>query len=237
MVQVDFKKAADKIHKHGGLVIVHAGSKVNSIDNEMKHQGGSLKNVSTLYDSLGTVKEELFKDDYIDICEIRKEDDSEEFYLKTFKKVSITASDAHRIEDIGIKSVWIKANPTYEGLKQIVKESSRIYLGDIPPLLKRVAEDPHRYIKKISYAKLPTPSLNETWFENLDIEINPGLVAIIGNKGMGKSALADTIGLLGNTPNSKDFSFFFHSEFCVSGFTCFNPELNDHRRFAARGLI
>ena len=33
------------------------------------------------------------------------------------------------------------------------------------------------------------------------------------------------------------FLFFFHSEFCVSEFTCFNLELNDHRRFAARGLI
>ena len=35
----------------------------------------------------------------------------------------------------------------------------------------------------------------------------------------------------------KIFHFFFHSEFCVSEFTCFNLELNDHRRFAARGLI
>ena len=35
----------------------------------------------------------------------------------------------------------------------------------------------------------------------------------------------------------KIFLFFFHSEFCVSEFTCFNLELNDHRRFAARGLI
>ena len=35
----------------------------------------------------------------------------------------------------------------------------------------------------------------------------------------------------------KIFHFFLHSEFCVSGLTCFNLELNDHRRFAARGLI
>ena len=35
----------------------------------------------------------------------------------------------------------------------------------------------------------------------------------------------------------KIFHFFFHSEFCVSEFTCFNLKLNDHRRFAARGLI
>lgn len=213
LVQVDFKKAADKIHEYGGLVIVHAGSKVNSIENEMKHQGNSIKNVSTLYDSLGTVKEELFKENYIDICEIRKEDDSEEFYLKTFNKPSITASDAHKLSDIGTKSVWIKANPTFEGLKQVANESTRIFIGDIPPLLKRINENPQRYIKKISFAKLSTPPLDETWFENLEVELNPGLVAVIGNKGMGKSALADTIGLLGDTPNYEYFSFLNEAKF------------------------
>lgn len=213
LVQVDFKKAANKIHEYGGLVMVHAGSKVNSIDNEMKHQGNSAKNVHTLYDSLGTVKEELFKGNYIDICEIRKENDSEDFYLSNFNKPSITASDAHKLSEIDIKSVWIKANPTFEGLKQVSKESTRIFIGDIPPLLKRVNENPQRYIKKITFSKLDTPALNETWFDNLEIELNPGLVAIIGNKGMGKSALADTIGLLGDTPNHEDFSFLNEDKF------------------------
>jgi ABC-type lipoprotein export system ATPase subunit len=213
LVQVSFKNAADKIHEYGGLVVVHAGSKENSIENEMKHQGTSIKNVTTLYDSLGTVKEELFKENFIDICEIRKEDDNEEFYLKTFNKPSITASDAHKLSDIGIKSVWIKANPTFEGLKQVAKESSRIFIGDIPPLLKRVIENPQRYIKKITFSKLDTPPLNETWFEELELELNPGLVAIIGNKGMGKSALADTLGLLGDTPNYEDFSFLNEKKF------------------------
>lgn len=213
LVQVPFKKAADKIHEYGGLVVVHAGSKDSSIDEEMKHQGSSPKNVKTLYDSLGTVKEELFKENFIDICEIRKEEDSEEFYLKTFNKPSITSSDAHKLSDIGIKSVWIKANPTFEGLKQVAKESSRIFIRDIPPLLKRVSENPQRYIKKINFSKLDTPPLNETWFENIELELNPGLVAIIGNKGMGKSALADTLGLLGDTPNHADFSFLNEYKF------------------------
>lgn len=213
LVQVPFKEAADKIHEYGGLVIVHAGSKVNSIENEMKHQGSSPKNVSTLYECLGTVKEELFKENYIDICEIRKEEDSEEFYLKSFNKPSITASDAHKLSDIGIKSVWLKANSTFEGLKQVAKESTRIFIGDLPPLLKRVAENPQRYIKKISFAKLNAPPLNENWFENLELELNPGLVAIIGNKGMGKSALADTIGLLGDTSNYRYFSFLTEKKF------------------------
>lgn len=213
LVQVDFKKTADKIHEYGGLVVVHAGSKENSIDNEMKHQGTSPRNVLTLYDSLGTVKEELFRENYIDICEIRKENDSEEFYLEKFNKPSITSSDAHELSDIGSKSVWLKANPTFEGLKQVANESSRIFIGDIPPLLKRVAENPQRYIKKLSFEKLGTPPLNEIWFDNLELELNPGLIAIIGNKGMGKSALADTIGLLGDTPNFKHFSFLNDKKF------------------------
>jgi len=61
LVQVDFKKAANLIHKHGGVVSVHAGSKANSFDEEMKHKGKGKKNVKELYDSLGTVKEELLK--------------------------------------------------------------------------------------------------------------------------------------------------------------------------------
>lgn len=213
LVQVPFKDAAKKIHEYGGLVVVHAGSKENSIEKEMKHQGTSPKNVSTLYESLGTVKEDLFKENYIDICEIRKEEDSEEFYLKSFNKPSITASDAHKLSEIGTKSVWLKANPTFEGLKQVAKESTRIFIGDIPPLLRRVSENPQRYIKKISFTKLDAPPLNETWFDNLELELNPGLVAIIGNKGMGKSALADTIGLLGDTPNHKYFSFLNDKKF------------------------
>lgn len=59
-VQVDFKHAANLIHQYGGLVTVHAGSKPNSIDVEMKHEGKADKNVS-IEDSLGPVKEELFK--------------------------------------------------------------------------------------------------------------------------------------------------------------------------------
>ena len=53
----------------------------------------------------------------------------------------------------------------------------------------------------------------EIWFENIGIEINSGLVAIIGNKGNGKSALSDSIGLVGNTPNHRDFSFLDRYKF------------------------
>ena len=47
---------------------------------------------------------------------------------------------------------------------------------------------------------------SEVWFDNT-IPINPDLIAIIGNKGKGKSALTDIIGLLGNTKQHGEFTF------------------------------
>jgi uncharacterized protein (DUF1330 family) len=195
LVQADFKKTADLIHKHGGLVVVHAGSKANSVE-EMKHQGNSQKNVCALYDSLGVVKQELFEKGYIDICEIRKENDSEEFYCSKFKRPSITASDAHDYNEVGSKSVWIKADPTFEGLKQIKYEPDpgvRVYIGDMPPARK----DVNRVISSI------TISNSNGWFEDFDIPLNPDLISIIGPKGSGKTALADIIGLTGGDIGDK----------------------------------
>lgn len=131
----------------------------------------------------------------------------------------IDCSDAHHFSDstdkdrIGNCFTWLKANTTFEGLKQVANESTRIFIGDIPPLMKRVSEKPTRYIKKLSFQKTTSSRLEEIWFDNVEVEINSGLVAIIGNKGNGKSALTDCIGLVGNTPNHKDFSFLGKTKF------------------------
>lgn len=97
--QVAFKEAADIIHGLGGLVTVHAGSKANSIDEEMYHEN---KHDTTIYDSLGPVKDELFRDGYIDICEVRNQKDmsSVNMYWNEFGVPSITASDAHKLADV-----------------------------------------------------------------------------------------------------------------------------------------
>ena len=118
-VQVDFKTTAALIHKYGGIVTVHAGGKANSFDEEMKHEGTSKKNVS-LADSLGPVKEELLRN-YIDICEVRKRNEVS-FYLKTWNKPCIAASDAHNISEFARNYCWIKCEPSFEGIKQIIYE-------------------------------------------------------------------------------------------------------------------
>ena len=46
-----------------------------------------------------------------------------------------------------------------------------------------------------------------SWFRNVAIPFNPELTAIIGNKGSGKSAIADILGLLGESRQQEHFSF------------------------------
>ncbi|MCH8851763.1 MAG: hypothetical protein IID41_03825 [Planctomycetes bacterium] len=53
----------------------------------------------------------------------------------------------------------------------------------------------------------------EVWLQG-EVPLNPGLVAIIGNKGSGKSALSDSIGLLGSCSTSDAFSFLDKDRFC-----------------------
>lgn len=109
---------------------------------------------------------------------------------------------------------WIKASPTFEGLKQIIVEPERVYIGDEPDLLKRVRENQTKFIHSILINKVTGAELDDIWFDNLKIDFNSGLVAIIGHKGDGKSAIADIIGLCGNTHQDPAyFSFLHHKKF------------------------
>ena len=208
-VQVDFKEAANLIHQYGGLVTVHAGSKSNSIDEEMKHEGKAKKNVS-IEDSLGPVKEELFNEGYIDICDITNAKDAF-FYLKTFGKPSITTSDAHEVKEVGTNACWIKADLTFEGLKQILAEPERVSY-DVPEIMERIRKSPYNFIKGLQINRTATATMPEKWFDSIDIPLNPGLVAVIGNKGSGKSALTDIVALCADTA-TQNWSFLTPSKF------------------------
>lgn len=208
-VQVDFKQAADIIHQYGGLVTVHAGSKSNSIDEEMKHEGKAAKNVS-IEDSLGPVKEELFNNGYIDICDLTNPKEST-FYREVFGKASITTSDAHEISEVGENACWIKADLTFNGLRQIIAEPERISFEE-PDILNRLRKNPDKFIKGLEIRRTTNASMPEIWFDNLQIPLNPGLVAVIGNKGSGKSALTDIVALCANTTN-QNWAFLTPSKY------------------------
>lgn len=200
LVQVNFKEAAKLIHKYGGIVTVHAGSKSNSIDEEMKHEGKSRKNVS-IEDSLGPVKEELFRDGYIDICDLTKPKEAG-FYQNTFGTPSITTSDAHEVSEVGTNACWIKADLTFEGLRQILAEPERISFEE-PEILARIKRNPDKFIRSLVVRRVSGATMPEKWFDNMAIQLNPGLVAVIGNKGSGKSALTDIIALCADTTNQN----------------------------------
>lgn len=120
-----------------------------------------------------------------------------------FKPV-VRGSDAHAIGEYGKypndKITWLKADPNFAGLKQVCHEpGERCWIGLKPPKLESVEAAPTKHIRSLKVEKLHDAKTGEKWFQAVDLKFNPGLVAIIGNKGSGKSALADILALLGNT--------------------------------------
>ncbi|WP_312105331.1 PHP domain-containing protein [Pygmaiobacter massiliensis] len=212
-VQVDFKTAANIIRKYGGIVTVHAGDKHGSIE-EMKHEGKSPRNVSDIADSLGPVKEEILKK-YVDICEMSSLDEKNaNFYLKAFGRCTIVASDAHDFNKTGECYTWIKADPNLNGLFHASLEPDRIFVGEIPPAIDRLQKNKTKTLERLTIAwEDAYTGANGEWFNDVDIMINPEMTAVIGNKGSGKTAIAEIIALLSNCKNSDDFVFLNKTKF------------------------
>ena len=205
-IHIDLKDGISLIHDLGGLVSVHAGGKSNSIEN--------IRNTKEY-------KKEMKKDlviNYIDIFEAGDKQDVEDYKKKVFPVIDyelpvIVASDTHHRADDPIREpCWIRADTTFVGLKRILKETDRVFVGEKPLLLERVRDNPTKFIQRIEIYKKEDSEFKEKWFD-CELDINFGLSAIIGNKGGGKSALSDTIGLLGNTFNAEDFSFLNKNKF------------------------
>lgn len=133
-------------------------------------------------------------------------------------KLAVRGSDAHAINDYGKfpggRITWIKASATFEGLLQACKEpANRSYIGTLPPKVDFVARNPHLFIDSVQIRKRENAPELGTWFDGTDLPLNEDLVALIGRKGSGKSALADVLGLLGDTPNGRHFSFLSEHRF------------------------
>ena len=94
----------------------------------------------------------------------------------------LDCSDAHYFRDatskdrIGKCFTWIKADPTFEGLLQVLNEpNERVFVGEIPSKLVRVQNNKTKYIKSIHIERKEDANLNEIWFHN-NIPLNPDLV-------------------------------------------------------------
>lgn len=153
------------------------------------------------------------------------DDKSKEYFLRTDRyqegesksKPVVSGSDAHSFEDLkrmdgdetNYPPTWIKSDTTFRGLKQICYEpESRVFIGQKPEVEKRKAYEATKFISEINiHKKEDYDETNGIWFRDIKIPINPELTVIIGNKGSGKSAIVDIVGLLGNSRQVEHFSF------------------------------
>ncbi len=118
-----------------------------------------------------------------------------EFWLE-YNKPLLQSSDAHEEDSIGEKYTWIKAEKTFEGLKQIIYEpETRVSIDKEKPQdpLYKIDCVGLRFDKevKITNEKGDTPfcyaGFNETLF------FSPNFTCVIGGRGSGKSTLLQLI--------------------------------------------
>jgi ABC-type lipoprotein export system ATPase subunit len=206
-IYVPFVLGAEAIHEFGGIVSVHAGKRSNSIE--------AVRNNA---DYKMAFKQDLAHD-HVDIFEIGDIADLAPYRSLVFRSIGarlplVVGSDNHDIKSYTRKvPCWVKADCTFSGLCHVLHEpDDRVYLGDIPASVKRVQGNKTRYIHSVSLRKIAASTLPETWFDG-EVPLNSGFVAIIGNKGGGKSALADIIALLADSQKGDHFSFLCGGKF------------------------
>lgn len=205
----DFHDIVEFAHTHKGLISIHAGKKSNGIDREIK--------VTNAVPYRDAVKNEIAN--AVDFFEIGQESDITTYRQHVFPSIGerplIICSDNHNpMAYTRNADLWIKAQCTFEGLKQcLYQPAERIHIGSVPPVLDRVNKNAKSVIKSISVSPSPDAKhASEKWFD-FSLPLNSGLVAVIGNKGSGKSALSDIIGLLCKCKTMGNASFLNDTRF------------------------
>ncbi|MBE2233091.1 MAG: PHP domain-containing protein [Anaerolinea sp.] len=206
-VYVPIEQGANTARTLGGVISIHAGEKSNSIE--------KIKNREQFQQR---IKLDISRE-WVDLMEIGQIKDIDIHRTKIFPATGLTrpliiCSDCHNIKDYSVKApLWFRADPTFRGLLMVLGEpNDRVHIGDQPGSVIHAEQNPTKYVRAISFSKREAVSTADRWFSG-EILFNPGLVAIIGNKGSGKSALADTLGLLGATKNHDSFSFLCRERF------------------------
>ena len=179
----NFVDTCKTIIELGGIISVHAGSKSNSIESIKSNLLVKQETKTTLLS------------DYVSILELGKPEDEKVYQEKVFPSIGfklpiIICSDNHDIKNYSLKeNCWIKADPTFEGLKQIIYEpTERVKIQENNPKLNY--DKP--YFSSITFRNDENIFKDdELYFDKStqEIPLNSNLVAIIGGRGEGKSML------------------------------------------------
>lgn len=102
-------------------------------------------------------------------------------------KPCLHGSDAHETEKIGVpdgdRYSWVKGAAQFDTLRQaVIDPAGRAFVGTVPPM----RATPSQVISRVEVNRAP-------WAATPDLALNPGLIAIIGARGSGKTALADAL--------------------------------------------
>lgn len=196
-----FEDIIDFANNHDALVSIHAGKKTNGIDKEITN---------------GIPVNEAIKSDiaeYVHFFEIGQKKDIDDYEQHVFKvierKALIICSDSHNPNEYSTNEpLWIKADISFQGLRQCIYQPlERVFVGVIPPMLDRLNKNRQVNIDYVSAKRVDAPTNSEVnWFD-FELPINPGMVAVIGNKGSGKSALSDILGHLCKCQTMSSASF------------------------------
>lgn len=201
----DFKDIVEFTNKRGGVLSIHTGNKPNGLDDEISNKTLFNMAVKTEYSSA------------VPIYEVSNLSDIEGHKLKVFPCIGvrpiIICSDNHDPRSYERREkLWIKADRTFDGLMQVINNpNERVFVGDIPPKEDIANKRKSVYIESIKIRKEEDAKNPESNWFNIDMPLNNGLTVVIGNKGSGKSAFADVLGLLCES-NSMDEASFLHPE-------------------------
>lgn len=176
LVCCEFVKTCDMILSLGGIVTVHAGKKSNTLE--------GIKNNLLVKQELKQYLLSRFRP----LLDVGKPEDIDGYRKYVFPDIGfslpvIMCSDNHNIHEYSVKEkMWIKANPTFEGLKQILYEpDERVRIQTTKPDEKNI------------YHVIDSIKLNEEGFWNDTLFLNPNLNTIIGGRSTGKSSLIKAI--------------------------------------------
>jgi ABC-type lipoprotein export system ATPase subunit len=165
------------IKELGGVSTIHAGTKSNGIDNitnSLLHATAQKEDIAEAVDIFELGKESDFEGYQSIVNQFLKNKIGKELPL-------IICSDNHNIREYSIKqNLWIKADPTFEGLKQIIFEpDQRVAVQSSKPEYK----EEKLIIDEVVYHS------TENLFPSSPIMLSPNLNVIVGGKSSGKSIL------------------------------------------------